>query len=883
MLLCEFTFGQIPGFPKFVGTRNFPTVYTVSYTLLGDASSADVTAQVINTGSIINETGSPTPTTLVSGLLWGNSPPFITDGVSRKTTDGRIDGQPFITTISQLPEEGVIYIVAYATTAVKTYYGKVLTISQDVVRSPYTNKLWMDRNVGATSLPQSATVPSSQDSTSMGGLYQWGRNSDGHQIVLPRSGTVTPFTFYSGTNATRQSDWAVVSDKFYTKSSDNFADWLLTSRNTLWQGLKGENNPCPTGFRVPTVTEFTNETNNFPQNMNGAFTSFLRLPATGYRDSDGKPGSYVGYNLGRYWTSSVNGTTGANYLLFTNVGILSSNTSNGRILGHAVRCIKGEATSGGSAVISGLSEGSSTGSLYIDQPASGVTKTMYANVTTAGSYKITTSIISNNGVVLSASGTFTSTGNNQPITFTATGTPIDQNAQGQWTYYTNTDPQFALNLPILREPSTNGVSIVSGYTSISSQGELFTSEASATQTIRANVTKIGTYYLSTITNNGINFVANGTFTTLGNNDITLVATGAAISAGTYTFTINTTPGISFNRVVYLSQHPSTNSKAIVSGYTSISSSGAIYNTIPVSEVTQTIRANVTKTGDYNISTNTINGIKFAGTDYFYVTGDYDVLLTATGTPTSAGNYTFTTNTNPSVSFTREFGQKSSGGQAVVSGYTNGQSIIAGTPTPGIKQTITANVTTPGTYNITTNSILGSRFVGSGTFTSTGNNQSVILTLTPTPTSYNGVYSFTLKTTPTVSFNITNNLSSGGSSLITWSGVSQSGLTTEQIAENNRVIVRQTEASTYSPPFMHYIVVNVTQIGTYNIETFGNRTPEGNTLRLVGSGTFTTTGVQTIPLYYYGSAINYNGNPVVGHYFYFPSEANPQTGYVKNSQ
>ena len=293
----------------------------------------------------------------------------------------------------------------------------------------------------------------------------------------------------------------------------------------------------------------------------------------------------------------------------------------------------------------------------------------------------------------------------------------------------------------------------------------------------------------------------------------------------------------------------------------------MYRSSPVSNVTQTIRANVTKTGTYNLSTSTNNGITFSANGTFGSTGDKDITLTATGTPISAGNYSFTTNTNPSLSFTRESVQPSTGGQAIVTDYSIGQNILD--QTPGTKQTIIANVATAGTYSITTNTISGARFIGSGTFTNTGS-QTITLTLTPTPKNYDGVYTFSLNTTPSATFSITKNASSGGSAIITWDGVDQSSLTTEQRAENNRKIVRETEASTYSPPFIHYFVVNVTQIGTYNIESYGNRTSEGNTLRLVGSGTFTTTGVQTIPLYFYGVARNYSGN-AVNHYFYLPND------------
>jgi hypothetical protein len=95
-------------------------------------------------------------------------------------------------------------------------------------------------------------------------------------------------------------------------------------------------------------------------------------------------------------------------------------------------------------------------------------------------------------------------------------------------------------------------------------------------------------------------------------------------------------------------------------------------------------------------------------------------------------------------------------------------------------------------------------------------------------------------------------------------------------------VRETEASTYSPPFIHYIAVNVTQIGTYNIETFGNRTFQGNTLRAVSSGTFTTTGVQTITLYFYGQAVN-NSGTLTNHTFYLPRELNAESVFIKYSQ
>ena len=50
-----------------------------------------------------------------------------------------------------------------------------------------TGRLWMDRNLGATQVATSTT-----DAASYGDLYQWGRDSDGHQSRT--SSTTTTYT-----------------------------------------------------------------------------------------------------------------------------------------------------------------------------------------------------------------------------------------------------------------------------------------------------------------------------------------------------------------------------------------------------------------------------------------------------------------------------------------------------------------------------------------------------------------------------------------------------------------------------------------------------------------------------------------------------------------
>lgn len=76
----------------------------------------------------------------------------------------------------------------------------------------------------------------------------------------------------------------------------------------------------------------------------------------------------------------------------------------------------------------------------------------------------------------------------------------------------------------------------------------------------------------------------------------------------------------------------------------------------VSGVTHTIRVIRGKTGiqSYNISA-TANGVTFSASGNTTAGpqgSEFDIWFTASGTPTAAGNITFTTNTNPAITFTR---------------------------------------------------------------------------------------------------------------------------------------------------------------------------------------------------------------------------------------
>lgn len=187
------------------------------------------------------------------------------------------------------------------------------------VYNPATSKIWMDRNLGASQVATSST-----DAAAYGDLYQWGRATDGHESRT------------SGTTATLATSDTPGHGNFITTGSSPW-DWRSPQNDNLWQGVSGTNNPCPSGYRLPTEAEWNAERTSWSSNnAAGAFTSPLKLPVAGNRfNSDGSLSNVGSY--GSYWSSTVFGTY-SRFLHFTssNADMLSSR----RAYGFSVRCLK---------------------------------------------------------------------------------------------------------------------------------------------------------------------------------------------------------------------------------------------------------------------------------------------------------------------------------------------------------------------------------------------------------------------------------------------------------------------------------------------------------------------------------------------------------------
>jgi len=179
------------------------------------------------------------------------------------------------------------------------------------------SKCWLDRNLGATQVATSST-----DANSYGHYFQWGRGADGHQVST------------SGTTSTQSATDSPGHANFIVDAGD----WRSTQNDNLWQGVSGTNNPCPSGWRLPTQTEFDTEIASWsPNSYVGAFASTLKMPLANMRGTSGT--FYTADSYSRIWTSTVSGVSAVR-IGFDNSGSAVSSTATARTMGGTVRCIK---------------------------------------------------------------------------------------------------------------------------------------------------------------------------------------------------------------------------------------------------------------------------------------------------------------------------------------------------------------------------------------------------------------------------------------------------------------------------------------------------------------------------------------------------------------
>jgi hypothetical protein len=293
--------------------------YVVPPTLTTNTIS-DILSNSVKSGGNISADGGAAITS--RGVVWGTATNPGTD-LSTKTSDGTGTGS-FQSSITGLKENTKYYLRAYAINSSWIGYGNEVSFTTAPAFTFNTviganGKIWMDRNLGAAQVAKSST-----DANAYGDLYQWGRGADGHQSRT--SGTTSTL---SNTDVPGHANFIIAPNSPY--------DWRSQHNNNLWQGVNGINNPCPSGYRLPTEAEWNAERLSWvSQNAEGALASPLKLPMAGYRY--GSTGSLGGVGSGGgYWSSTVRGDGSRGLYLLSSIADMSADF---RAYGLCVRCLK---------------------------------------------------------------------------------------------------------------------------------------------------------------------------------------------------------------------------------------------------------------------------------------------------------------------------------------------------------------------------------------------------------------------------------------------------------------------------------------------------------------------------------------------------------------
>ena len=202
-------------------------------------------------------------------------------------------------------------------------------------------KMWLSNNLGAhyanimhPNFNPGQQATSSTDYLAYGSLFQWGRKADGHELINftdSATGVAVHGALTDALTDTPPSHASFITSTVFPN------DWRINQDNSLWALESSSANPCPSGFRLPTVAEQTNLVSAAQiNNEETAATSVLKITRPGLRhilDAEIHNTTFYGY----YWSSEVSGVyANLRPFSFEGTGTLTVN----RAYGFSVRCIK---------------------------------------------------------------------------------------------------------------------------------------------------------------------------------------------------------------------------------------------------------------------------------------------------------------------------------------------------------------------------------------------------------------------------------------------------------------------------------------------------------------------------------------------------------------
>ncbi|RMZ58381.1 hypothetical protein D1632_12210 [Chryseobacterium nematophagum] len=332
---------NITGTPSSAGTATFNIIVagkSCAFTIEVDPFTASVLTLECNSGVFSPGTitqGQTYTGTLTIPYTGGNGEPyaqlsFVQNGLTFTLPAGTLatgSGNFVYDVTGSAVASGAMTIpITFGSTSCNVSATIATAMTVEMCMGPGVTKDWSLYNLGADTTFD-PHIPVQQIH---GNYYQWGRNT----VVANAS---TDPAAIVGWNT------AIAPDGSWNTGTED-----LPVKNTI-------NDPCPTGFRMPTRAEWVALSNNSSVSRMGTFlvgitnfgsaliyscgTNKLTLPASGYRSSANGALANRGAQ-GLYWSSterSINASQAMN-LRFENT-IVNPDVYNNRINGYSVRCI----------------------------------------------------------------------------------------------------------------------------------------------------------------------------------------------------------------------------------------------------------------------------------------------------------------------------------------------------------------------------------------------------------------------------------------------------------------------------------------------------------------------------------------------------------------
>lgn len=331
----------------FTGDLGFEVELTASYTYSDEESDAEegTTFQwyIANDMAGAGEEAISGATESIYSIKATDEFKYIRVGVAPKAAAGTSEGvevkSTFVGPIPEAPE-----------TVTFMYNGNEVTYA--VITSSVTGRKWMDRNLGALKAADSV-----RDYHAYGDLFQWGRLADGHQLIIwtqnVTGGSNAPVNETTEENAFSSTD--VPGHSLFIKVDGSVpGNWRNPQNTSLWKMPDYINNPCPSGWHIPTPAEWEAEhleTDFIVGSDIRSLSSSLKLTTNGRRNVNGE--LIVIGQSGVYWSSDgrTSSTTGNFYPYFysfrvyTDTKVVENSWAQGEHIaayGYACRCIKDE-------------------------------------------------------------------------------------------------------------------------------------------------------------------------------------------------------------------------------------------------------------------------------------------------------------------------------------------------------------------------------------------------------------------------------------------------------------------------------------------------------------------------------------------------------------